>query len=168
MALASQVQSASQAARDEVRTLANAHALVTANAVMAAAGCAQATTTTQAKTTNSAAYKIDGAFKTAKGATDNLWTLSGSVVPASSYQKYYLLIDGSGTASVVQGTPASTAAGVKLPFPPQSQSIFGVLTIATDSSHTFTPGTTALNATGITASFVDGIDPSTLTLVVLG
>lgn len=168
MAISTKVQSASQAARDEVRTLANAHALLSANACAAAAGCAIATTTTQAKTVNSVAYKLDGAYQSAKAGTDNLWTLAGTTVPVSSFQKYYLLIGSGGTASVMQGVPASTAAGVTLPFPPQSQSIFGVLTVATDATHPFVPGTTALNATGITATFVDGIDPSTLTLVVLG
>ena len=43
--------------------------------------------------------------------------------------------------------------------------IVGVLTVATYSTHTFTPGTTALNATGITATFVDGIDPTLLPLI---
>lgn len=167
MAINTKVQSASQAARDEVRTLANTLALIIANDTLTAAGCAAATTTTQAKTTNTLTYLIDGAYKS-KTATDNFWTLSGSVVPVSSFQKYYLLIDGSGAASVMQGVAASTAAGVTLPFPPQSKAIAGVLTIQTDSSHTFTPGTTALNATGITATFNDGFDPSTLTMVVLG
>jgi hypothetical protein len=38
--------------------------------------------------------------------------------------------------------------------------IVGVLTVATDSTHTFTPGTTLLGAAGITATYIDGIDIS--------
>src|SRR6185437_15891082 len=142
----------------EVRTLANTMALLIANDTLTAAGCATATTTSQAKTTNTLTYLIDGAYKS-KTATDNFWTLSGVTVPVASFQKYYLLIDGSGAASVVQGVPASTAAGVVLPFPPQSKAIVGVLTIATDATHTFIPGTTLLGATGITATLNDGFDP---------
>ena len=167
MAIKTVVQTGSQTARDEVRTLANTIALLLANDTLTAAGCATATVTSQAKTTNTLTYTIDGAYKT-KAATDNFWTLSGVTVPVASVQKYYLLIDGSGAASVVQGVPASTAAGVVLPFPPQSKAIAGVLTITTDATHTFIPGTTLLGATGITAAFNDGYDPSTLSLVVLG
>lgn len=167
MAINTKVQSASQVARDEVRGLVNAIALIIANDTLTAAGCATATVTSQAKTVNTLTYLIDGAYKT-KTATDNFWTLSGVTVPISSFQKYYLLIDGAGAASVMQGIPASTAAGVVLPFPPQSKAIVGVLTVATNGSTTFVPGTTLLGAAGITATFNDGFDPSTLALVVLG
>jgi hypothetical protein len=167
MAIKTVVQTGSQTARDEVRTLANTLALIIANDTLTAAGCATATTTSQVKTAATLTYLIDGAYKT-KGATDNFWTLAGVTVPVASFQKYYLLIDGSGAASVVQGVPASTAAGVVLPFPPQSKAIVGVLTVATDATHTFTPGVTLLGATGITATYNDGFDPSTLSLVVLG
>lgn len=168
MAISTKVQTGSQAARDEVRTLANAHALITANACLTSAAVATATTTSQVKTTASMTYRIDGAFVTALAATDNFWTLAGVTVPAASFQKYYLLVDSAGAASIAQGVPASTAAGVVLPFPPQSKCIAGVLTVATDATHTFTPGITLLGATGITATYVNGFDPSTLPLVVLG
>jgi len=168
MAISTKVQTGSQTARDEVRTLANTLALIIANDTLTAAGCATATVTSQVKTVNTLTYLIDGAYKT-KAATDNFWTLAGATVPVASFQKYYLLIDGSGAASVVQGVPSTvSAAAVVLPFPPQSKAIVGVLTIATDATHTFIPGTTLLGAAGITATFNDGFDPSTLSLVVLG
>jgi hypothetical protein len=168
MAINTTVQTGSQTARDEVRTLGNIEALLLANETAGTCGAATATVTSQVKTATSMTYRIDGAWKTALAATDPFWTLSGVTVPVASYQKYYLLVDGSAAASVVQGVPASTAAGVVMPFPPQSKAIAAVLTIQTDATHTFVPGTTLLGATGITATFTQGFDPSTLALVVLG
>lgn len=124
-------------------------------------GSAVGTTTSKAKTVATATYTIDGEFKT-KAATDDFWTLAGTVVAVGSFQKYLLLIDGAGAASVLEGVQALTAAAVVLPAPPDSKSILAVLTVATDATHTFTPGTTLLGAAGITATFVDGIDPSML------
>jgi hypothetical protein len=41
-----------------------------------------------------------------------------------------------------------------------SRAIFAVLTVATNASTTFVPGTTLLGAAGITATYQDGIDPT--------
>lgn len=157
----------------------NAGTVFGLNCAYSGAGCATATTTTQAKIVNTTAYTVGGKILS-KGATDNFWTLAGTTVAASSWQKYLLCISDTGTASVVEGTQSTvsaaavgwgnvTAAAKAFPQNPwapiitvlsASRAILGVLTIATDSSHTFIPGTTALNATGITATFIDGIDPS--------
>lgn len=168
MTLVTVTQTASVVARDEVRQLANAHILIAANSVGGAAGCATATVTSKVKTVNSVAYRIDGAFKTAIAGTDNFWILSGTTVAVAMFQKYLLLVDAAGTASIVEGIQASTAAGVVLPTPPQSKSIFGVLIVATDATHTFVPGTTLLGAAGITATYIDGFDGALVHPVVLG
>lgn len=122
-----------------------------------APGCATATTTSQAKTANNTTY-VCGGKPVAKNATDNLWTLAGTLVAVSSFQKYLLLLDGSGTASVQEGVQAATAAAVTMARPADGKTIIGVLTVATDATHTFTPGTTLLGAAGITATFIDGFD----------
>jgi hypothetical protein len=166
MSLSTVTQTASTPARDEVRTLVNAMALLAANRCLSAGGATIGTTTTKAKSANTIVFTIDGVFKS-KAATDDLWTLSGGVVPISSFQKYLLCLDASGTASVIQGVPAATAAAVVLPAPPQDRAIVGVLTVATDGVTTFTPGTTALSASGITDTYVDGFDGSLLKLVTL-
>lgn len=128
------------------------------NDCFTAVGAARGTTAAKAKTVNTATYTIDGVFKT-KAGTDDFWTFSGVTVAVSSWQKYLLLIDASGTASILAGTQSTvSAAAVVLPAPPDAKCILAVLTIATDGSTTFVPGTTALNAAGITATFVDGID----------
>lgn len=167
MSLPTVTQTAGLACRDEVRVLCNNHALLSANSAGSVSGAiAQGTTPAKVKTTVSVTYRIDGAIQTAKGATDDFWTLAGTVVAASSWQKYVLMIDSAGAASVAEGIQSLvSAAAVVLPAPQQAHSIVGILTIATDATHTFTPGTTSLTATGITATFVNGYDPSYLTLV---
>lgn len=153
-------------------------------ATLAAAGSAIAGTATKAKTVNSITYLVAGAFYTLAG-TDNFWTLgvagSNTALGVSSWQKYALLVDSTGTATVQEATPSTVSAAavtwtnvsnVTLWAPYMSmvngstgKSVVAVMTVATDSTHTFTPGTTALNAAGITTTFQDGIDISLLPLV---
>lgn len=163
--------------------LANAVTLLDLNRALTAAGTARGTTAAKAKTVNTLTFTIAGAFFS-KAGTDDFWTLSGTVVAAASFQKYLLLIDAAGAASIQQGTQSTisaasvawtsvtaTAGNVQTGHGPlitvlnAGKAIVGVLTIATDATHTFTPGTTALNATGITATFADGIDASLIPLV---
>jgi hypothetical protein len=160
----------------------NAAAVFALSHAMTACGAATATVTSQAKIVSTLTYTIGGKFFS-KGATDNFWTLTGAVVPAGSFQKYALLIDTAGAASVQEATPStanaasvvwtnvsglsgwpllavlSSQAGVI------SKAVAATLTVATDATHTFTPGTTLLGATGITATFQDGIDAALLPLL---
>jgi hypothetical protein len=132
--------------------------LISRNRCFGKAATAQGTTTSKVKSVNSVDFAIDGAIFR-KAGTDDLWTLSGSVVAISSWQKYLLCLDSAGAASIVAGTASTvSAAAVTLPTLPTSKAVIGVLTIATNGSTTFTPGTTALNAAGITATFADGLD----------
>ena len=158
--------------------LANAFAIYALSRALTAAGVARGTTATKAKIVNTLHFSIGGA-QFSKAATDDFWTLSGTTVQASSWQKYLLLIDASGNASMQEGTQSPiSAAGVSwgnisqvsswAPFIATvgtTKAVAAVLTIATDATHTFVPGTTALNATGITATFVDGVDQSILPLM---
>lgn len=156
----------------------NAEAALLLNQPLTAAGVATATTTSKAKTVNTLTYLIAGVFFS-KGATDNFWTLSGTTVAASSWQKYLLLIDSSGAASIQEGTQSLVSAaavswtnvtgvsrwGPLLSVLNAGKCIVSTLTIATDATHTFVPGTTLLGAAGITATFVDGMDQSLLPLI---
>lgn len=121
------------------------------------------TSTTQVKSVNSVNYFSNGVPKT-KAGTDNLWTPASTLVAVSSFQKYLLLLDASGTASVQEGIQSTVSlAAVKFgKLPASGLAIIGILSITTDATHTFTPGTTALNAAGITAAFGDGLDPAIL------
>lgn len=126
---------------------------------------ARGTTATKAKTTNAANYTVDGKPAAQKAATDDLWTFTGAVLAAGSFRKYLLCLDAAGTASVLASTDATTAAA-DCQYPsaslPDGVCVIGWVIVATDATHPFTPGTTALNATGITATFADGFDPALL------
>jgi hypothetical protein len=117
-------------------------------------GIAIANNAAKVKTAATLVYLIDGVF-CSKGATDDFWTLAGITVPAEYYQKYLLCIDANGAASIVQGTPHTTAAGVVLPDWPDSKCIAGVLQVFTTGA-TFVPGTTLLSAGAVTDTYYDG------------
>lgn len=162
----------------------NAGTLYGLNMVYARPQIATATVTSKAKTVAAVDFVVGGQLFN-KAATDNFWTLAGTTVAISSWQKYLLCVDDAGTATVVECTQSTlSAAAVGFgniaaqakaqpinPWSPiitvlaASRCIFGVLTVATDSTHTFIPGTTLLGAAGITATFIDGIDPLLLPLV---
>jgi hypothetical protein len=150
-----------------MRRNANAMALLMAatgeNGVYTAAGAATATVTSQAKTVNTLTYRSGGVFKT-KAGTDNFWTLTGATQPVSSFTKYLLMIDGAGAASVIVCSNAATALGSLLPITTSfgTKAVVATLTVATNGSTTFIPGTTLLGAAGITATFVDGFDATVL------
>jgi hypothetical protein len=161
----------------------NAGALFGNNAVYADPIITVATVTTQARTTATAQYTIGGGLYS-KASTDNFWTLgvagSNTTVPINSWQKYALMVDDAGVATVQEATPSTvSAAAVRWPnvtalagsnpanpWAPLtfllngSRCIFGILTVQT-AAGTFVPGTTAIATAGaITVSFRGGIDPS--------
>jgi hypothetical protein len=156
--------------------LVNVNAALDLSTALSAAGIATATVTSQAKIVNTLNYTINGAFKT-KAATDNFWTLSGTTVATGLTQKYALLIDAAGAASVQEATQALTAATVGWanvssvgPWAPllsilnASKAVAGVLTVVT-VTNPFIPGTTLLGAAGVTATYQDGIDPTLFPLI---
>lgn len=162
----------------------NAGTIFGLNCVYAASGATTATTTSQVKTVNSTQFSVGGKLFT-KGATDNFWTLAGTTVAAGSFQKYALCVSDAGVASVVEATQSTVSAAAvtwqnvtpmakanpQNPWAPiisiltASRAIFAILTIATDASHTFIPGTTLLGAAGITATLNDGIDPALMPVI---
>lgn len=164
--------------------LGNALALYQMNQLYTAGGVTIATTAAKAKLVNTATFIVGGQFQSL-GATDNLWVLGATgattVVAASSWQKYLLLLDNTPTtpvATVLEATQSTIAAasvtwgnlgvgtwGPLISTLNTNRTIIAVATVATNSSTTFTPGTTAFNASGITTTFVDGIDPSLLPVI---
>lgn len=159
--------------------LANATAAYSLNMPLSSPAVTVATTTSKVKTTATLTYQIAGNFYSL-AATDNFWTLSGTVVAASSWQKYLLLVDAAGTATMQEGVQSligasnvtfSNVSGLGkwaplLTILNAGKIIAGTLTIATDSTHTFTPGTTAAaTGSGITASYFNGLDQSLLPLL---
>lgn len=125
-------------------------------------GLAIGTTTTKVTSTIAGVVLAGGVFSASKAGTADEFTLTGAVVPASSFNKYLMMRDSAGVASIVEGIAALTAAGVRFPALPANKACVGVVQVATDATHTFTPGTTALNAAGITATFINGLDTAML------
>lgn len=132
------------------------------------------------KTAAAATYAIDGQFFT-KAATDNIpfasQSVSGTFNPKPSTQLdgttalYGVFVDAAGVVTFVQGMvvksadlaagqaplmfPADTSAGAA-PGPglPRGRAALGYLRVATAGA-SYVPGVTALNAAGITASFIN-------------
>lgn len=108
------------------------------------------TTKTKIKTTtNTVPFSIGGVMYQ-KAATDDLFVHSDLTVQAADTTKYYaLLLDASGTASIVQGT------STKLPtFDPTTHCMIGYIKVVTVAV-TFTPGTTNHDAAGVTTTYVN-------------
>lgn len=96
------------------------------------------------------------------GGLNSPWPTSLGVIPVSSWQRYLAVTDG----TTVYFLPsfiglASASAAPDAPPVPAGYVPVGDVTIKTDSTHTFTPGTTALSATGITAAYRDFRWPDT-------
>lgn len=101
------------------------------------------------KTGNTFQFVIDGHM--GQLATTSNIALTGLVVPISSFCWFLASINTSGTITMTQGDVGKNM----LPEIPANQAPIGALKIVTDATHTFTPGTTGLNSTGITDTYYD-------------
>ncbi len=115
-------------------------------------------TTNTAAVANAAFKYAIGNYSYAAAATET--ALSGDAVPANTYGAWTLEIDADGTISVTEADGNATGyaspgrALAALAAERTSNAVMGYVTVLHTS--TFTPGTTALNAGGITATFTDG------------
>ena len=149
---------------------------------------AAGTTAGTVKTTAAAAYALDGVHYS-KAITDNIsiaytgpevyqaptgvgasnGSFTGGVGGAT--RLYLLCFNAAGTVSVTPGrivNSADLAAGrVGLDFPdaPYNQCPFGAVRIAVTANTSFIPGTTALNAAGVTTTYLNlaGVPATPLT-----
>jgi hypothetical protein len=101
------------------------------------------------KTANTIQYVLDG--HNGSQTTQTNIAIGGAVIPISSFRWYLLSINTDGT---VTATPGENNANW-LPEIPSNQTPIGAVKIATDATHTFTPGLTSLNGTGITDTYYD-------------
>lgn len=126
---------------------------------LTAAGLAEGTNSATFKTTNTLAFTSNGVFKS-KGATDNLTFSTGHTALAASQACLFgVWITAAGAVSTTQGP--IVAAGDPCPVPTQvtaGTTLVGLIKVTTDSSTTFTPGTTDLGASGITDAYSDCMD----------
>ncbi len=165
--------------------MANAFAVYQLNRIFATPTLTIGGTTTKVGTGATVTFTVGGTFATAVATTDNVWTFGGAnsatVVAASSYQKYALLWDSTGASGVAvyearQNTTSLatvdwTNISIVSPWAPfltmigSTFVVVGVVNVVTDATHTFTPGTTAFGAAGITTTYTNGIDQSLLPLL---
>jgi hypothetical protein len=81
--------------------------------------------------------------------------------PTGSTRLYGLYMDTAGAVSIVPGpivdTAVLAAGGAALHFPASVRNLvnFGVMRVAVTSGTTFIPGTTALNAAGVTTTYLN-------------
>lgn len=123
---------------------------------LTAAGVAEGTNANTWKTTNTLTYTSNGVFKS-KGATDNVAFTSGiGTVPPSSAALYACWIDGSGNFSNSRGPVVDAADPCPVPTPPAANlTLVGLIKVVTNSSTTFTPGSTDLSNAGVTDTYAD-------------
>lgn len=107
------------------------------------AGLAIAGTASKVKTSYAVYGLVDGAIFT-KAATDNLWTLAGTVVNAT-FNVFVLTLKVDGTATARMGTAGATLAAVVFPVIPADEIVVGFVVVNPTGTGNFVGGTTALN-----------------------
>jgi hypothetical protein len=126
---------------------------------LTAAGLAVGTNTGTFKTANTLTFTSNGVFKS-KSATDNLTFSSGHTALAASQACLFAIwTSATGTITTTQGP--IVAAGDPCPVPTAAASnvtLVGLIKVTTSSSGAFTPGTTGLGASGVTAAYSDCMD----------
>jgi len=109
--------------------------------------------------TNNAAISYTGPAVYSQNAVESNGGFTGEV--GGSTRLYGIYLDGAGTFSIEPGAIVNTAelaAGVApLQFPgtQRAKACVGAMRIAVTAGTAFVPGTTALNATGVTATFLN-------------
>ncbi len=105
-----------------------------------------------AKSVNTITFVVDGVI--AQKAAADMAALSGTTVADGSKNVYVFCVDASGTLTTLPGTQSTTIAGITWPTIVDGTTVIGFLLIST-SGATFVPGTTALDAGTVTATYVN-------------
>lgn len=126
------------------------------------------TDTTKVKTTNATVLLNNGVVN-ALAATDNFWTLTGDDLATGKSRKYLLCVDAADAASVIASDDQASADDCRFSIrPADGVAVVGLLQIDNASGAAFVPGTTGLDAAGITDTYLDGsTDLAFLSKVVL-
>lgn len=114
--------------------------------------------TTKTKVANNAFKYETGGYGYSKAAAETI--LSGDTVPQNKYGCWRLEVNSSGTISIVEATANSTGynsptlAIEGLSHESSANACMGYVTVI-NTSATFVPGTTLLDASGVTATYTD-------------
>lgn len=126
------------------------------------------------KSTNAYTYAVNGilyskAALSAQVITNMTGPVQAStttyVQPISTTVYYVVCLDAAGTVSIVQGSYATQALGGgaigdgSIPDVASTVTPIGIFKVATNASATFTAGTTALDAAGVTVTYYDVAGP---------
>ena len=124
------------------------------NRAYTSADLAISATTTKVKTVTTVNYTVDGVFYSLS--PDAAITVPALTAQApSTYAKYLVAVNAAGTISITQGVQRSTAAEAFLPDLLDGYTPIGYFQVLTNSSTTFTPGTTGLDNAGVTVTYVN-------------
>lgn len=106
-------------------------------------------------------YCIDGILYNKADAATNLPFTAAAIQPVLTKCLYLVCVDAAGAVTTVKGTAVLTAAltagtaVLQWPDLPANKAPIGAVKIALASTATFTAGTTALDATNVTATYYD-------------
>lgn len=124
------------------------------NRSFTAAGLTIGGTSTKIKIAVALKYCVNGLMYS-KAITDNITITTGAEQAISTFCKYLVSINAAGTVVTTKGEDAATAALALLPDLPADSAPVGYFQVATNGATTFTAGTTALDAAGITDTYQD-------------
>jgi hypothetical protein len=145
------------------KTVIDKAASIAKNGCLSSAGLAIGSSDpAKAKVVNTTTYRVNGQIYTTTAAEVALTgaAYGGAAVTARGW---YVLVDNAGTLSVSASAnatgvnEAAAKAAVVWPALPANASVLGAVVVATDGAHAFTPGTTHLDATGMTTTYYNGI-----------
>lgn len=118
------------------------------------AGLAAGTTTSKVKSANSVEYSINGKLYS-KAASDPLDTPTGSDQGSDSKALYLFSLDSGGNVTCTQSEIVGSSETVHWPDLPSDQAPIGGIKVVTNSTTTFSPGSTNLGASGVTTTYYD-------------
>lgn len=111
------------------------------------------------ETTATISYTIDGVWysKVASGSISVAGKYNGTPASqnVSTYAKYLVCINAAGNFLIKKGNEHAIASEALLPLLPSGYAAIGYFQILTSASVTYKPGTTRLDATGVTDTYVD-------------
>ena len=138
------------------------------NRCVATMGLKQGSTPAAVVTAAASAYTylVDGIFVTLTGSAAANWLLDlattinykaiAAVTGVTQYTTFVLCNDATGTSFLsVQGPIVTALADITLGDIPAGYTPVGYVKIAVTSTNVFTPGTTSLTGTGVTATYVN-------------
>lgn len=110
-------------------------------------------------TTTTVSYTVNGVWHqlvpsaSISISSDYVGTIAAQ--PVSTYCKYLVSVASTGEYAISKGNVVAYSALSVLPELPSGYAAIGYFQVATGASATYTPGTTTLNATGVTTTYVD-------------